>query len=305
MKFFYVLLSLFIVAKVNAAPLPPEIKSSLKSGSISLRFETRSIGPNNSPIGLHLSVAPAGRNTDSIRNLGLEPKTGPIKREEIQAHDVLKPSPFTLDVFSKVNSKWRKINSVTFTQSKDVQEITTRWLNPKQKTGPVIMLHFGYTHWHEWEVVTFAKGLQSPATHQTFLWGGEGEFNYVSQKFDKTDASGKMVITEENSIGVPDGKGGEKQQLTINTYRYNGTEWIDLKANYFVIGATAKTLAEANKALAKFGFGEVRPSSNYKGLKPGFFVLILGRHADLKLAQQQVKGLKANYKSDAYVKKAF
>jgi hypothetical protein len=305
MKIFYLFVCLFVAVQVNAATLPTEVKAAMKSGAISLSFETRSIGPNGSPIGLHLFVVPVGRNTESIRNMGTTPPTGPIRREEIQDYDVLKPSPFTLEVFAKSNSRWQRINSVTFSQTKNVQKIVTRWLYPKQKTGPVIMLHFGYTHWHEWEVITFAKGLRSPATHQTFLWGGEGEYDYVSQKFDQTNAAGKMIIIEENSEGVPDGKNREKQRLTKNIYRYNGREWLNNKAHYFVIGATLKTRAEADKALAKLGFGEVRPSAYYKGLQPGYYVLILGRYSDLKRAQEQVNGLKENSKIDVYVKKAF
>jgi len=305
MKILPLLLSLLIVSCAHAAPVPPEIKAAIPKSSISLRFETKAIGPNGSPIGLHLSVVPTDRNKGAYEMLGQTPKTGPITRDEITAFDMLTQSPFTLDVYAQKSGKWSKINSVNFSQSKDVQEINTRWLNPKRKIGPVLLLHFGYTHWHEWEVITFPQGLQAPAAHQTFLWGGEGEYNYVGQKFDKTDASGRMIITEEESEGVPDGKNGEKQKLTKNTYYFNGNEWINPKTRYFVIGASAKTRTEADKIFKKIGFGEVRPSSEYKGLKSGYYVLIFGRYSNLKQAQEQVKYLKANSKVESYVKKAF
>lgn len=285
------------------APIPAEIQSQMRRGALSLRFETRNIGPKSAPIGLHLSVVPTGRDVKSLESIGATAPKGPITRAELrELPQPLLPSPFTLDLFARQNGRWRRINSVTFSQTKDLQNIETRWLDPKTKTKPVLALHFGYTHWHEWEILTFHNGLARPAHAQTFFWGGEGEWDYQSQNLDRTDSNGKMIIAESEGSSAPDGKSGV---VSRRIYRFDGREWRDFAARYFVIAASLKTRADAEKALKTIGFGEIRPSAHYSKLQPGYFVIILARFVSLKNANQRAAEIRRDGKIKPSVRLAF
>ena len=301
---FTALFGFFLFSKLAlAAPVPAEIQSQTPRGALSLHFETRNIGPKSAQIGLHLSVVPTGRDLKSAESIGATLPKGPITRAELrELPSPLLPSLFTLEIFARQNGKWRRINAVTFSQTKDLQKIETRWLDPKTKTKPVLALHFGYTHWHEWEILTFANGLARPAQTQTFYWGGEGEWDYLTQNLDRTDAQGQMIIAESEGNSAPDGKSGV---VSRRIYRFDGREWRDFAARYFVIAASLKTRADAEKALKTIGFGEIRPSAHYSKLKPGYFVIILARFATLKDANQRSQEIRRDGKIKPSVRLAF
>jgi hypothetical protein len=266
----------------------------MPKGAISLRWqklETREVA---GPVWLHLYCVPKG-HSDELQSMLDIKRSGPVLREHITTGPSLKPSLFWLDVFRmQGKSGWQRLNSVTFTQSKDVQEIVLRWLDAKQRSGPVLALHFGYTHWHDWEVLTFPRGWQQKAYHQTFFWGGEGEIG-VLQRFDRTDARGRLLISEtEFSEG--------NKQRTYG-YRWNGREWQDTTQKYFVVGLSSRTLREAESFAVKRGYGEVLFSSHYPRLQPGYYVWVAGRYRTRREANEQVAALRQNGVT-AYVRRA-
>ena len=299
-----ILFLLFATSKIAlSAPLPAQIRAQMRTGAIPLHFETRSIGPNGATVGLQLSVLPTGRDKQGAESIGAEAPTGPLTLQEIKDFpQPLLASPFTLDIFRKNGEKWARANSVTFWQTKNLQDLSVRWLDAKTKQAPILLLHFGYAHWHEWEVLTFPDGILKPGQTQEFFWGGEGEWDYQTQKFDQTDKNGRLIIAEETSQAAPD----EKSALvTKQIYRFDGLEWRDDKAPYFVIGASLKTRAEAEKFRQKIGFGEIRPSAHYSKLRAGYFIVILARFATLKEAQTRVSELGRDSKITASVRRAF
>ena len=291
------LATIFVFAAVKADETTPPTKapaaalSAMPQGAISLQTKTFSL-PSGEVL-LHLYTVPAGHSPE-LENITGEKRIGPVKREHITVGPSITPSRFWLDVFAKRGVQLRKLNSVPFIEDKDAVEIKMRWLVPAKKQGPVILLHFGYTHWHEWIVIAFPQGFSGTSTVQEFFWGGEGETG-VNQKFDQTDKAGRMIVKEEEYEG---------SRTTKTTYQWDGVEFSNPKTPYFVIGATPKTKAEAEMWIGKNKQGYVRPSGHYKNLKPGYHVVILNRFATLKEANAFAAGCRKE-KIDCYVKRAF
>lgn len=263
----------------------------MPKGAISLQAQSFKL-PSGEVL-LHLYTVPSGHSPEVEYTIG-EKRTGPVTREHITTGPSLNPSRFWLDVFSKNGNALKRLNSVPFIQGKDAQEIKVRWLQPAKKQGPVILMHFGFTHWHEWVVIAFPQGFSGASTVQEFFWGGEGETG-VTQKFDKTDGAGRMMVKEEEY---------EEGRTTKTDYYWDGVEFFNKKTPYFVIGATTKTRAEAEAWIGKNKQGYVRPSGHYKNLKPGFFIVLLNRFATLKEANDFAAGCRKE-KIDCYVKRAF
>lgn len=290
-------LSLIMACRVVAAPMeaPAEALSGMTRGGISLRAETRPIGEKGAPVLLHLWVVPAGRQSNALG----EPsgKSGPITRDEITSGPSLLQSPFHLDVFTRSGDHWKRINSVAFKQGSDVQEIVTRWLHPRERRGPVLALHFGYTHWHDWQLIMFPQGLGKPARVQQFSWGGEGGSG-VFQRLDRTDARGVMQIEEEEHFYI-------NEKLDKHVYNWNGSQFVDA-ARYFLIGATTKTADEGaawmkrNKVENAF----VYDTDNFPLLRRGYAVVILGRYTSVQAARKAQRSFRGR-DFEPYVKRAF
>jgi hypothetical protein len=282
------------VMPVRAAQAPSEVLRLMPKGAISLQWRKLETREAAGPVWLHLYCVPKGHAEELQSMLDIK-RSGPVLREHITTGPSLQPSPFWLDVF-RVQEKdvWRRLNSVKFTQSKDVQEIVVRWLDVKPRGGPVLALHFGYTHWHDWEVLTFPRGWQQKAYHQTFFWGGEGEIG-VLQRFDDTDARGRLLITETEF--------GEGNTRKTYRYRWNGQNWQDATQKYFVIGYSSPSRKATATFAAKKGYGEVLFSSAYRRLRPGYYVWVAGRYRTQREADEQVAALRKNGVT-AYVRRA-
>ena len=260
------------------------------SAPLLLRTQTLEMGATTR---LELSVVPAGRDPQAREFLGLDAVSGPITRGEIgRGADFLLPSPFTLVLSQRENGIWKRVNTARFTQTKDVVEIIPRWLDVKRKRGPVLLLHFGYTHWHEWEVFAFPDGLGGRVHHQTFGFGGEGQ-NYVFQNFSSSDARGLLQVREESS--------DENGAISRAVYHWNGHEFLDSSAPYFVI---VGSYATREKAEASEAPGEIVPSGWYPKLQANLFIVINGRFATARDAELGVAQLKQAGLS-AYWKRAF
>ena len=276
------------VAQTRAAEAAPAIvRQTMPQGAISLRWQ------RVDKVWLHIYCKPSGRSDEAVNILGIEKKTGPITREEIIPVPAIKLSPFWLDVWQNAAQKWQRLSSAGYMQDKDVNEIVLRWLDPKNKTGPIVLLNCGFTHWHEWDVFTYAKGWQQTPAQQTFFWGGEGGSG-ISQRFDQT-RNGKTVIIENEYEG---------DKTSTNLYRWNGREWNDATQKYFLIGATEKTKAEAEKWLNEKGWGEVVRSDDFPNLKAGYYIVVLERFRVLKEANERARLLKKENAMETYVRRA-
>jgi hypothetical protein len=280
----------------GAAPPPPEAIATLRPGAISLRWESKEI--NGEKIWLHLSVVPKGRHP----NNPIEPALAkaPIKREDITEGPVLKESPFTLDIFATgKNGKLTRLHTLTYLDEGDISGITLKWLQPAQKQGPLLLIEGGYTHWKWWRVLGFPNGVRDKKQFdQYFLWGGEGDI-YVTQRFDKTDKRGYLVVEETSA--------NESHKERTYRYTWNGEQFTDQEANYFLIAATTKTRAEAEEFVKKHGFGDqvtVLPTSRYAKLAPGLFAVVLGRYHTQKEANEESAFWKKNG-TDCYAKRAY
>jgi hypothetical protein len=282
-----------LCGRAGAETVPAAAKTLMPKGAISLQAKSFKV-PGGETL-VHLYVLPTGHSKER-ENMTGEKRTGPVKREHIDTGPSVEPSRFWLDVFSRKNGRLQRLNSVPFIQTKDAADIQLRYLMPAKKQGPIVMVHSGFTHWHEWMLFVFPKGFSGPATQQTFYWGGEGEIG-VTQKFNRADKNGTLLVDEEST--------DENGKATKRVYKWDGVEFADPSTPYFVIGASEKTRAAAEAYVAKNKMGFVRPSSHYKNLSRGLWVVVLSRHASLKEANEMVASLRKENKISAYVKRAF
>lgn len=290
---------------LQAAPAPAQALApqatvaAMRPGGISLRWESRWLGPEPGDVFLHLYAVPVGRATESEDNRDSR-SDAPIEREEITTDPSLLPSPFYLDLFARApGGSLRRLNTLTFTEDKDVNRIVVKWVEPGRRRGPVLLLDFGEGQWREWIVVTFPQGLAAEPTVQRFLWGGEGEAVYNLLRFDSVDARGYLRIREdwreENGSGT-------------RFHTWNGFEFREPGARYFVIAASTKTRAEAEAFIRRERLqesAEVQPSDRYPRLKPGYFIVLLSRHSSLGEATAMAKSYQKNGGVRASVQTAF
>lgn len=289
-----VLIALIItVAQTRAADeAPANVRQTMPQDAISLRWQKQSVSQTDA-VWLHLYCKPSGRSDEAAKMFGLEKRSAPITREEITPMPGIKTSPFWLDVWQNSAQKWQRLSSARYMQDKDVNEIVLRWLDPKAKTGPILLLNSGFTHWHEWDVFTYANGWQKTPAHQTFFWGGEGGSG-ISQRFDQT-RNGRTVIVETES---------EDERESTHLYRWDGREWNDATQKFFLIGATTRTRAEAEKWRDEKGWGEVLRSDDFSNLKAGYYIAVLERFRSLKDANERARLLKKDNAMEAYVRRA-
>ena len=247
--------------------------------AISLRWQKLPTDQKNA-VWLHIYCVPKGRAPE-LKELNA---TGPITRNNITPGPSLLPSPFCLDIFADSAAN-KRLNSVKFEETQDVGNIVLRWLEPAKRRGPVLLLNFGFTHWHEWQTFTFARGWNDAAHRQTFFYGGEGDiYNFL--RFDQTDAQGRLIVTEE------EGRATGKER--INIYRWNGREWDDKSLKYFVVGASVKTKSAADAVLKERGYGEITRSDDYGKLRPGYWIWVAGRFRTSAEAQEIAREIVKN-----------
>lgn len=262
--FFHCFTVLLLTALAAHAATPSGALKLMPQKAMSLRWQKLPTDAKNA-VWLHIYCVPKGRDPQ-LKNMGIE-VTGPLTREDISTGPSLVTSPFWLDIFADSGAK-RRLNSVKFEGNKDVQDIVLRWLEPKARRGPVVLMKFGYSHWYEWQTFTFARGWSEPAHAQTFYYGGEGGI-YNDLRFDRTDAQGRLIVVENEGL--------ENDATRINTYRWNGREWDDKTLKYFVVGASVKTKSAAEEIAHRKGYGEVLLSDDFPKLRAGYWIWVLGR----------------------------
>lgn len=279
MRHFFQCCAILLLTSLAAqAATPPGALKLMPAKAISLRWHKLPTS-QKSAVWLHIYCVPKGRDPQ-LKNMGVD-KSGPIIREDITTGPSLVDSPFWLDVFADAKAN-RRLNSVKFEESQDVGDIVLRWLEPQARRGPVVLLKFGYTHWHEWQSFTFAGGWTKPAHGQTFFFGGEGGF-YNWLRFDRTDAQGRLIVAEDEGLE----NGGNR----TNIYRWNGREWDDKTLRYFIIGASLKDKSAADALLRKRGYGEVLRSDDYAKLRAGYWIWVIGRFRTNAEATDYIKHL--------------
>ena len=97
---------------------------------------------------------------------------------------------------------------------------------------------------------------------------------------------------------------GTKQKDSHGLYRWNGREWSDATQKFFLIGATTRTRAEAEKWRDSKGWGEVLRSDDYPNLKAGYYLAVLERFRSLPEANERANEVRKNNKMDVYVRRA-
>jgi hypothetical protein len=277
--------------------LPAVAKAKMTPKGISIRSEVYTLA--GEPILVHLWCVPKGYSAFFKDNFP-EQAAKPVTREQITAGEILERSPFYLDVFvrDEKTKNWQFASRATFETVGNAHEVQTRWLRVREQKGPVFLLKFGITHWMEWQVVTFPKGIRGAAFAQRFLYGGEGE-TYVMQAFKKADAKGFLQVDEE---GNDEGGRGKTQAI----YRWNGSRYVDEKAVYFLLGVTTRNKAEAEAARNKLGGdAEVIFTTDYPKLAPGYYAVVIERFQDKKYAEEiAIARNKEDKKAALYVRKA-
>lgn len=181
---------------------PASVLSSMKKGGISLRYEKLPLKANGAPVIAHVYTVPAGRITGSNPYYGgTIPRAGsPFKRSDIAPgpSSLITDSPFYLDLFAPASKsgQLKRINSVRFTESRDINGITTRYLQPKTKSGPMLLLGFSSLSTYDITVATFPKGLKAPASVDRFSGGGAGGGG-VQLSFEGVDSRGFTTVEKK------------------------------------------------------------------------------------------------------------
>ena len=274
--------------EADKAP-PEEILAKMPARAISLAFAEYPIGPNKQKVLVHAFATPFA---DRPKGDG----TGPYKREDYHALGVPR-SRYFAEFFLRESGGLKRVNRVSFEEEDGITGIQLLWLEPKSKHTPIVALHIGVSHWQGWQMILFPDGVNGSAIRQRFLYGGEGDTSNTID-FMKVDRRGKMIVHDDWSEGE---KHGER------TYLWDGVEFADRSRPYFMIAASLKTRGEAESFVETHQFlgdGDIRPSSHYPKLTPGYFVVIVSRFTTVQDANAQLKELRKQG-LDCYVKRAF
>jgi len=113
---------------------PADVQATMRSGGISLRFGAVPIGPEHQKVLLHIYVMPKSKRDYSGAHS--------LRREDILAGTSLQRSVFYADILVREKGLLKRLNSVTFQEDGDVAETQIRWLEPKARRGPVLLLRF-------------------------------------------------------------------------------------------------------------------------------------------------------------------
>lgn len=280
--------------------IPPAVRSHRKPGGISLRFIKQSI--EGETVYLHSYVIPKGPNQDFENYVGRKPGIGPITRDEIlQGMPILESSPFFIDLFAEAGGSWQLLHSLSYLDEGDSSKILVKYLQPRTRRGPILLLTRTNPHWKRWVLLGFPEGIRGKQTLvQDFLYGSEGNFFYTEQKFEKTDSRGFLVIEEET-------REGEENKPQRVTYRWDGERFTDPEARWFVIAATSKRKDEIEAFITRKqmrGTVEITRSERFPKLVPGLWIVIMERCRTRKAATCSVN-LRRKAGLDCYAKQAF
>ena len=268
---------------------PTDVQATMRSGGISLQFGEVPIGQEHQKVLLHIYVVPGSQTAVGGHT--------PLRREEIVSGTSIVRSPFYADLLVREKGKLKRLNTVSVTEDGDCR-VQLRWLEPKIRRGPVLLLRFGVGDEGEWHVFAFPDGIEQAATHQFFGFTADEENEGNTLDLDGVDSHGMMTVQEHWWAGKKRG---------MNRYPWDGVEFADRSRPYFVIAASVKTRAEAEAFVQRhkgLEESEIRPSSHYPKLTPGYFVVIANRLPNLKDAEEFARDQHKDG-ADCYVKRAF
>lgn len=263
---------------------PAAIQKLMPAHAISVLCGEFPIGPNGTKVLVHVYGALAAKSKSS--SAVESPLDHPLNREDLLSSVPMPKCRFTVEFLEQKGSTFNRLNSTAFNSVDPVNHIVIKWLDPKTHKGPVVAIHTGATHWLGWQLIIFPDGVYKPATLQYFGYGGERDAgNMVS--LDQLDSNGQMTVHDK---WYEDDKAGER------VHPWDGVEFADRSRPYFVILASLKTRAEADAFCEAYpsadGAPEVRPSSHYPKLKPGFYILIANRFDGINDAEGFAKELR-------------
>lgn len=192
-----------VQASAGTTPkVPASALAIMKPGGISLRYEKLPLTAGGAPVEAHLYTVPAGHiaGPNPYRG-GPAPTPGsPFKRDDIARGpaSLITASPFYLDLFMPAakHGQLKRINSVRFTESRDIDGIMTRFLQPTKKSGPMLLMGFSSLGTYDVTVATFPRGLAAPASVDRFSGGGAGGGG-VQLKFDRVDSRGFITVEKK------------------------------------------------------------------------------------------------------------
>jgi hypothetical protein len=197
-------LALTVALHVKASSA--SVQSFMTHGGISLRTEVLNIGPNRSPVIAHFYIVPPKGAKNSAGH--------PLTVDDFWSDDY-PPSTLHIDLFVRTGKTLRRINSLRYTDAGLPKYVESRWLRPKDRFGPVLLIRFGAGDDGEWWVLAFPHGLKRPP-HFTAKGFIGLEHMQESPRFDTLDRHGNMQILDERD-DWPQGRDGrchEKQWIS-------------------------------------------------------------------------------------------
>jgi hypothetical protein len=269
------------VMQETSVPIPAAVAQAQPTGNLSQRWQLTPIKNNGEPVYAHVACVPSTATGSSATGA---PRT-----------------PFRLEFWAKsAEQTYRKIASIPFTETGDCNALQSRWLYPKKKTGPMLLLRFGAGDVGDWMVFTWADGdLTKTPIQDIFGFSGDSEDYYIAPRFDTVDAQGRLAVRVDESDNG-------KQTTTLHQWE-SGSGFVDPKAAWFVIVGSAKTKAEARRLLSQhpdWGILPILSSSRYPKLAPGHYILVIARRRNKQEAVNLATAYK-RYGSDSYAKQAF
>lgn len=197
------LLAALVTAPQSSNGLP------MRPGGISLYGDHAKIGPKGQDLYLHIYVCPK----DKLNSNGKA-----LTRDDISGGTSIQKSPFYLEIFDEDRRPKRPLSSVRFVEDGNVNEVLVRWLRPKEKRGPVILMRFGVGDEGEWLIATYPRGPAHRPVLQNLSFGADQTY-MAKPHFDGIDRHGNLMIWEEYAEG---------KKHEIRRYRWSGKRFSGL-----------------------------------------------------------------------------
>ena len=146
----------------NAPVTPVAVRAAMKPGGISLRYLPLPQGADGGRVWAHLyAVPPKG-----VSPVGA-PRGTPFTRASIEASGFPALCPFYLDLFTESGKGFRRRATLLFRHYVPPIEFRTRWRDPGNKRGLVLLLNFQIGNSGAWQVLPLDDHLR-PLARQEF-----------------------------------------------------------------------------------------------------------------------------------------
>ena len=193
-------------ADYNHKP-PPEVVKAMRPGAISVAYTTLNVGPHGSPAAVNVSVVPkAGMMSFNSEGTPTRIKTPKTRAELFRNYTdyslafAIEPSTFIMDVFEapvgRPQARLHLVNSVRFTDNRNVNSIVLSYLKPKQKQGPMLAIGYSVFRSFSLRMFTFPGGLGGKVAMNEFLKGYGGAERGTRFDSGGVDARGNTILQE-------------------------------------------------------------------------------------------------------------